>query len=95
MSLVLFHYITRSKATMTDSLRVWGRRPWLLVPFLRKVRRPNRARIMRLVPAFSANSRAPQGTVGAATRPVERGIINHMGDQDGRKADYSSTENNS
>jgi hypothetical protein len=40
MTLVLFHRVTRSRATMTGSLRVWGRRPWLLVPFLRKVRLP-------------------------------------------------------
>jgi len=40
MSLVLFHYITRTRAAMTGSLRVWGRRPWLLMPFLRKVRLP-------------------------------------------------------
>jgi hypothetical protein len=40
MSLVLFHYITRSRAAMTGSLRVWGRRPWLLMPFLREVRLP-------------------------------------------------------
>jgi Mycothiol maleylpyruvate isomerase N-terminal domain len=40
ISLVLFHYITRSRAAITGSLRVWGRRPWLLVPFLRKVRLP-------------------------------------------------------
>jgi hypothetical protein len=40
LSLVLFHRITRSRAAMTGSLRVWGRRPWLLVPFLRKVRLP-------------------------------------------------------
>ena len=40
MSLVLFHYTTRSRAAMTGSLRVWGRRPWLLVPFLREVRLP-------------------------------------------------------
>jgi uncharacterized protein (TIGR03083 family) len=40
MSLVLFHRITRSRAAMTGSLRVWGRRPWLLAPFLRKVRLP-------------------------------------------------------
>jgi hypothetical protein len=37
---VLFHRITRSRAAMTGSLRVWGRRPWLLAPFLRKVRLP-------------------------------------------------------
>jgi hypothetical protein len=40
MSLVLFHYVTRSRAAMTGSLRVWGRRPWLLLPFLREVRLP-------------------------------------------------------
>jgi hypothetical protein len=40
MSLVLFHYMTRSRAAMTGSLRVWGRRPWLLGPFLREVRLP-------------------------------------------------------
>jgi len=40
MSLVLFHRITQSRAAMTGSLRVWGRRPWLLAPFLQKVRLP-------------------------------------------------------
>lgn len=40
LSLVLFHRITRARAAMTGSLRVWGRRPWLLAPFLRKVRLP-------------------------------------------------------
>jgi hypothetical protein len=40
MNLVLFHYITRSRAAMTGALRVWGRRPWLLMPFLREVRLP-------------------------------------------------------
>lgn len=40
MNLVLFHYVARSRAAMTGSLRVWGRRPWLLVPFLREVRLP-------------------------------------------------------
>lgn len=40
MNLVLFHYVTRSRAAMTGSLRVWGRRPWLLLPFLREVRLP-------------------------------------------------------
>jgi uncharacterized protein (TIGR03083 family) len=38
--LVLFHYRTRSRAAMTGSLTVWGRRPWLLAPFLRKIRLP-------------------------------------------------------
>jgi hypothetical protein len=40
MTLMLFHYITRSRAAMTGSLLVWGRRPWLLMPFLRKIRLP-------------------------------------------------------
>ncbi len=40
MSLVLFHRVTRTRAVLTGSLRVWGRRPWLLAPFLRKVRLP-------------------------------------------------------
>lgn len=40
LSLVLFHRITRTRAAMTGSLRVSGRRPWLLVPFLRKIRLP-------------------------------------------------------
>lgn len=40
LSLLLFHRITRARAAMTGSVRVWGRRPWLLAPFLRKVRLP-------------------------------------------------------
>lgn len=40
LSLVLFHRVARSRAVMTGGLRVWGRRPWLLMPFLRKVRLP-------------------------------------------------------
>lgn len=40
LDLVLFHRITRTRAAMSGSLRVWGRRPWLLAPFLRKVRLP-------------------------------------------------------
>lgn len=40
LSLVLFHRVRRSRAAMTGGLRVWGRRPWLLAPFLRKVRLP-------------------------------------------------------
>ncbi len=40
MSLVLFHYVSRSRAALTGALRVWGRRPWLLAPFLRKLRLP-------------------------------------------------------
>jgi uncharacterized protein (TIGR03083 family) len=38
--LVLFHYMTHSRAAMTGSLTVWGRRPWLLAPFLKKIRLP-------------------------------------------------------
>ncbi|MEU0213206.1 hypothetical protein [Streptomyces canus] len=40
LSLVLFHRIPRAKAALSGALRVWGRRPWLLAPFLRKVRLP-------------------------------------------------------
>ncbi|MBP2049809.1 hypothetical protein J2Z21_002745 [Streptomyces griseochromogenes] len=40
LSLVLFHRVPRARAAMTGSLRIWGRRPWLLGPFLRKVRLP-------------------------------------------------------
>lgn len=40
LSLVLFHRVSRARAAMTGSVRVWGRRPWLLAPFLRKVRFP-------------------------------------------------------
>jgi hypothetical protein len=40
MSLVLFHRIGRPRAALTGRLRVWGRRPWLLPAFLRKVRLP-------------------------------------------------------
>lgn len=40
MNLVLFHRVSRPRAALTGSLRVWGRRPWLLGPFLRKVRMP-------------------------------------------------------
>lgn len=39
-SLMLFHRISRPRAALTGSIRVWGRRPWLLAPFLRKVRLP-------------------------------------------------------
>jgi uncharacterized protein (TIGR03083 family) len=38
--LMLFHYTPRSRAALAGSLIVWGRRPWLLVPFLRKIRLP-------------------------------------------------------
>ncbi|MEV6741318.1 hypothetical protein AB0N14_32180 [Streptomyces sp. NPDC051104] len=40
LNLVLFHRVPRVRAALTGSLRVWGRRPWLLAPFLRKVRLP-------------------------------------------------------
>lgn len=39
-SLMLFHRISRPRAALTGSLFVWGRRPWLLAPFLQKVRLP-------------------------------------------------------
>jgi uncharacterized protein (TIGR03083 family) len=40
MNLVLFRRIGHARSALTGSLVVWGRRPWLLVPFLRKVRMP-------------------------------------------------------
>lgn len=40
LSLVLFHRIGKPRAALTGQLVVWGRRPWLLNPFLRKVRLP-------------------------------------------------------
>jgi hypothetical protein len=40
LSLVLFHRVSRPRAAMTGALRVWGRRPWLLGPFLETVRLP-------------------------------------------------------
>jgi hypothetical protein len=40
MNLVLFHRLTRSRAALTGALRIWGRRPWLLAPFLQKIRLP-------------------------------------------------------
>lgn len=38
--LVLFHRTGHVRATLTGSLMAWGRRPWLLPAFLRKVRLP-------------------------------------------------------
>jgi uncharacterized protein (TIGR03083 family) len=38
--LVLFHRTSWVKPAMTGALRVRGRRPWLLVPFLRTIRFP-------------------------------------------------------
>ena len=40
LDLVLFHRISRMHAAATGGLRVWGRRPWLLLPFLERVRLP-------------------------------------------------------
>lgn len=40
LSLVLFHRLSRTRAATTGALRVWGRRPWLLSPFLSRVRLP-------------------------------------------------------
>lgn len=40
LSLVLFHRVGRFRAAMTGELRIWGRRPWLLMPFFQKVRLP-------------------------------------------------------
>jgi hypothetical protein len=40
LDLVLFHRVSKVRAMATGALRVWGRRPWLLSPFLEKVRMP-------------------------------------------------------
>lgn len=40
MDLVLFHRIPQARAALTGALRLSGRRPWLLAPFLKKVRLP-------------------------------------------------------
>ncbi|MFI6684083.1 hypothetical protein [Streptomyces sp. NPDC050485] len=40
LTLVLFHRVPHARAALTGSLRVWGRRPWLLGPFLHEVRLP-------------------------------------------------------
>ncbi|GAA3000521.1 maleylpyruvate isomerase N-terminal domain-containing protein [Actinokineospora diospyrosa] len=42
MVLVLFHRVSRVRAALTGKLSVRGRRPWLLFPFLRAVRLPDR-----------------------------------------------------
>jgi len=40
LNLVLFHRVSRKRAALAGDLRIWGRRPWLLAPFLRKIRLP-------------------------------------------------------
>jgi uncharacterized protein (TIGR03083 family) len=40
LNLTLFHRMTNARAALTGKLVLWGRRPWLIVPFLRKVRLP-------------------------------------------------------
>lgn len=40
LDLVLFHRLSRPRAVMTGALRIRGRRPWLLAPFLETVRVP-------------------------------------------------------
>ncbi|WP_051764800.1 maleylpyruvate isomerase family mycothiol-dependent enzyme [Saccharothrix syringae] len=40
LNLVLFRRVGRARAAMSGSLVVWGRRPWLLPAFLRKLRMP-------------------------------------------------------
>jgi hypothetical protein len=40
LDLVLFHRLSKPRAVMTGSLRVWGRSPWLIMPFLAKIRLP-------------------------------------------------------
>jgi hypothetical protein len=40
MNLMLWHRTSRMRAALNGSVVVWGRKPWLLGPFLRKVRMP-------------------------------------------------------
>jgi hypothetical protein len=40
LSLMLFHHVGRLRTVMTGGVRAWGRRPWLLPAFLKKVRLP-------------------------------------------------------
>jgi uncharacterized protein (TIGR03083 family) len=40
LSLMLFHHVSRLRTVLTGGVRAWGRRPWLLPAFLRKVRLP-------------------------------------------------------
>ena len=40
LNLVLFHRIGKPKAALARKIVVWGRRPWLLPAFLRKLRLP-------------------------------------------------------
>ncbi|GAA0547314.1 maleylpyruvate isomerase family mycothiol-dependent enzyme [Actinomadura livida] len=41
LNLVLFGRLSRTRAALTGRIMVWGRRPWLLPAFLRKVRLPS------------------------------------------------------
>jgi hypothetical protein len=40
LALVLSQRVRRTRAVLTGRVRVWGRRPWLLLAFLRRVRLP-------------------------------------------------------
>jgi hypothetical protein len=40
MNLMLWHRTSRTRTALGGSVVVWGRRPWLLVPFLRTLRMP-------------------------------------------------------
>ncbi|QXJ26317.1 maleylpyruvate isomerase N-terminal domain-containing protein [Actinomadura graeca] len=41
LNLVLFGRMSRTRAILTGQVAVWGRRPWLLLPFMRKMRLPS------------------------------------------------------
>lgn len=40
LDLMLFHRVTRAQVVLTGAVRLSGRRPWLIAPFLQKVRLP-------------------------------------------------------
>ncbi|MEY9890140.1 uncharacterized protein (TIGR03083 family) [Catenulispora sp. MAP5-51] len=40
LNLMLFHHVGRLRTVLGGGVRAWGRRPWLLPAFLRKVRLP-------------------------------------------------------
>ncbi|GAA4185936.1 maleylpyruvate isomerase family mycothiol-dependent enzyme [Streptosporangium oxazolinicum] len=47
LNLVLFGRVSRPRAVLTGRVVAWGRRPWLLPPFLREVRLPANRRPRR------------------------------------------------
>ncbi|MET8048195.1 maleylpyruvate isomerase N-terminal domain-containing protein [Streptosporangium sp. NPDC005286] len=47
LNLMLFGRVSRPKAVLTGKITAWGRRPWLLPPFLREVHLPTNRRPRR------------------------------------------------